>query len=110
MRADGLIVDQHLVIHYPAAVYFFVSRAHPELAETVRLGLYRAIESGKFDRLFYGHFAEAIEQARLSHRQVIELRNPLLPESTPLQNERLWLRFPRSPAGGPATRPRAAPG
>ncbi len=109
-RADGVIVDQHIVIHYPAAVYFFVSRSNPELAETIGIGLYRAIENGKFDRLFYSHFSEAIEQARLGHRRVIELDNPSLPESTPLKNKRLWLRFPRTSAVGPATRVRANPG
>lgn len=109
-RADGVIVDQHIVIHYPAAAYFFVNAANTRLAETISTGLYRAIENGKFDRLFYSHFSEAIEQARISHRHVIELDNPALPEATPLKNSRLWLRFPRPSAIGPATRPRANPG
>lgn len=108
-RADGAIIDQHIVIHYPAAAYFFVNNSNLELAETINTGLYRAIDNGKFDRLFYRHFAEAIERARLSHRRVIELENPSLPEATPLKNARLWLRFPRSSAVGPSTRPRASP-
>ncbi len=106
-RADGAIVDQYIVVHYPAAAYFFVSGSNRKLAETISTGLYRAIGNGKFDRLFYNHFAVAIEQARLSHRRVVELENPSLPEATPLKNTRLWLRFPRASAVGPSTRPRA---
>lgn len=108
-RADGALVDQHIVIHYPAAVYFFVNNANQALAETISLGLYRAIESGKFDRIFYSHFAAAIERARLRHRHVIELENPSLPDKTPLKNSRLWLKLPRSAAVGPPTRQRAYP-
>ncbi len=108
-RADGIIVDQHLVIHYPAAAYFFVNPSKPELAETISRGLYRAIGNGRFDRVFYTHFAEVIERAGISRRRVIELENPSLPDATPLKNERLWLRFPHSPTVGPATRQRASP-
>lgn len=95
-RADGVVVDPYIVIHYPAAAYFFVNKANAELAETITTGLNRAIANGKFDRLFYSYFAEAIEQAKLSERRVIELKNPELPEDTPLDQTNLWLRLPRT--------------
>lgn len=95
-RADGIVVDPYIVIHYPAAVYFFVSKTNPSLAATINLGLNRAIQNGKFDRLFYSYFAAAIEKARFSERRVIELKNPSLPENTPLDQAHLWLRLPRT--------------
>lgn len=93
-RADGVIVDQHLVLHYPAAVYFFVNKQNTELARKISVGLERALANGKFNRLFYSYHAKAIEQARISQRTVIELQNPLLPKETPLNRKELWLDFP----------------
>lgn len=95
-RADGIVVDPYIVIHYPAAVYYFVGKQNPDLAKTINNGLRRAIQNGKFDRLFYSYFAAAIEKARLSERIVIELKNPSLPDQTPLEQDELWLRLPRT--------------
>ena len=93
-RSDGLIVDQHIVLHYPAAVYFFVNKNNKGLADTISTGLEKAIANGKFNRLFYSYHARFIEQARLSQRVVIELHNPLLPKETPMNRKELWLTFP----------------
>jgi hypothetical protein len=88
----GLVIDQHVVLHYPAAIYYFVNPRNTALAETVRRGLEACIADGSFDRLFYRHFGEAIAQARLSERTVIELDNPYLPASAPLERKGLWFR------------------
>ncbi len=95
-RADGMLIDPYIVIHYPAAVYFFVNKSNPALAQKISLGLYRAIQNGKFDRLFYAYHTPAIEYARLNQRRVIELSNPSLPQSAPLDQSDLWLRLPRT--------------
>lgn len=89
----GLVVDQHVVLHYPAAIYYFVNPRNSALAETVRRGLEASITDGSFDRLFYRHFGEAIVQARLAERTVIELENPYLPASAPLARKNLWFQF-----------------
>lgn len=93
-RTDGVIVDPHILLHYPAAVYFFVNKQNTALAQKISTGLERALSDGKFNRLFYRHHAKAIEQARISQRTVIELQNPLLPKETPLSRKELWLAFP----------------
>ncbi len=102
-REDGVVVDPYIVIHYPAAVYFFVNASNHALAETINTGLNRAIADGKFDRLFYSYFAAAIERARLGERNVIELKNPSLPGNTPLNRADLWLRLPRAASSGDRT-------
>lgn len=93
-RIDGVVVDPHIVLHYPAAVYFFVNKQNTSLAQKIATGLERALSKGTFNRLFYSYHAKAIEQARLSQRTVIELKNPLLPKETPLHRKELWLDFP----------------
>ncbi|WP_339410156.1 hypothetical protein [Pseudomonas sp. EA_35y_Pfl2_R5] len=93
-RAKHLVVDPHVLLHYPTAMYFFFSRKRPELAETVRIGMEKAIADGSFERLFQQHFAASLQRARLDQRQLIELHNPLLPSATPLQRRELWFTAP----------------
>ncbi len=93
-RADGVIVDPFIALHYQAAVYFFVNKQNTALAQKISTGLERALSNGKLNRLFYSYHAKAIEQARLSQRILIELQNPLLPKETPLNRKELWLTFP----------------
>jgi hypothetical protein len=93
-RAKQLVVDPHVLLHYPTAMYFFFSRKRPELAETVRIGMEKAIADGSFERLFQQHFAASLQRAQLDQRQRIELHNPLLPSATPLQRRELWFTAP----------------
>ena len=93
-RAKQLVVDPHVLLHYPTAMYFFFSRKRPELAETVRIGMEKAIADGSFERLFQQHFAASLQRAQLDQRQLIELHNPLLPSATPLQRRELWFTAP----------------
>lgn len=88
-RADVLI-DQHLVLRYPTACYFFFSPRNPRLADTVRRGMEKALADGSFDRLFLQHYGPLLRQARLDQRHLIDLHNPLLPAATPLQRKALW--------------------
>lgn len=90
----GLAVDRHVVLHYPAAIYYFVNPRNTALADTVRRGLEASIADGSFDKLFYRHFGDAIAQARLGERTVIELNNPALPASAPLKRKNLWFQLP----------------
>lgn len=89
---DGVVMDRHVVLHYPAAVYFFVNRKDTALAKAIRRGLEAALADGSFDRLFYAHHRAFIDLADLPHRRVIELDNPLLPAETPLARAALWYR------------------
>lgn len=90
MHSDDLVLDRHLVLHYPTALYFFFSPQTPQLADEVRRGLELALADGSFDRLFRQHHAADLKLARLDQRHIIELRNPLLPAQTPLQRHELW--------------------
>ncbi|WP_269533490.1 ABC transporter substrate-binding protein [Chitinimonas sp. BJYL2] len=91
-RAQGIVVDEHLLIRYPADSYFFVSRKQPQLARTIERGLMLALADGSFDALFRARFADVLKHLESSNRTVIRLDNPLLPEHTPLNDKRLWYR------------------
>jgi len=94
-RKEGIVIDQHLLIRYPTAFYFFTNKSDMRLADTIRTGLERAIADGSFDKLFCMQYAPAIAQAKLERRTVIDLINPILPLETPLARKELWFAADR---------------
>lgn len=83
-------VDTHLVLHYPAAYYFFVRKDQLVLAQALEKGLKLAIEDGSFDRIFWPYFEDDIRKTRLNSRVILSIPNPVLPAATPLEDKRLW--------------------
>jgi hypothetical protein len=95
-EGKGVAIAPGLALHYLAADYFFVNKQDKALADDITRGLERALANGKFQRLFDAFYGAAIKQAHLAQRTVIELKNPSLPEATPLGRAELWFD-PRSP-------------
>lgn len=89
--ASGMVIDSHIVLHYPAAFYFFVNRNNTLLADLVQRGLMQALDDGSFDRLLMKTFGSALRDMHFERRRVINLDNPLLPVQTPAVQSRLWL-------------------
>lgn len=89
-REMGIAIDTHIVIHYPAAFYFYVKKSNKELANVIQRGLEVAIKDGSFDKLFYAFHKKEIINADLENRRVIELNNPFLTPETPLARKELW--------------------
>jgi len=58
------------------------------LAAAIRRGLEAMLSDGSFDRLFNENFAASLRALNLEKRRVIELNNPLLPESPSNQQKR----------------------
>ncbi|KAB8064754.1 transporter substrate-binding domain-containing protein [Janthinobacterium violaceinigrum] len=87
-----LALDAHLVIRYPAALYFFVGKHRPELARHIEIGLETMLADGSFAQLFQQHFGRLADSLQLPRRHVLELVNPDLPEATPLTRKALWYR------------------
>jgi hypothetical protein len=90
--AQGLHVETDWLLHYPGAVYFFVSNKNLQLAEKIELGLRKALKDGSFDLVFQKHFDSQLRKMKLSERKLVELENPLLPPETPLGESMLWYR------------------
>lgn len=85
-----LALDPYLVMRYPTAMYFFVSKQRPELARDLESGLEKALADGSFQQLFLQHFGKIVHRLRLGQRHVLELRNAGLPPETPLHRKELW--------------------
>jgi len=75
----GLVVEQHLALHYPYCTYFFVRKDDVALARHIETGLRRAQKDGSFEALFRQFNGEAIQRAALDRRRVFELVNPTAP-------------------------------
>ena len=89
----SLIVDSHLVFKYPTAMYFFVNKTNVALASRIERGLLAAIKDGSFDEIFYSYNKTFIDKSEMGKRVILELKNPILPIKTPLDNKALWLQF-----------------
>lgn len=87
---QGLAIETDWLLHYPGAVYFFVSNNNAQLAERIEQGLRMALADGSFDLLFQKYFSNHLKKMRLSERKLIKLHNPLLPPLTPLTDSALW--------------------
>jgi len=88
---QGLMVAPGLALHYPSAFYYFVNKANIALAADLQRGLEAMMADGSYERLFQEYFGETLRRSALPTRRVFELRNPLLPEATPMA--RLDYRF-----------------
>ncbi|WP_143871359.1 amino acid ABC transporter substrate-binding protein [Catenovulum sediminis] len=87
----NLSIEKTLLLHYPAAFYFFINRANSALKTRLENGFNTAISDGSFDALFYKYNQQHIQQANIQNRKILKLHNPNLPSATQLDNAELWL-------------------
>lgn len=82
------------IVYYPFPMYFFVRKGNIDLAERLELGLERAIDSGEFDLLLEKHpiTSKLFPLTQWGEKNIIAIRNPLLPRDTPITNSRYWVR------------------
>ena len=94
IRSQNLIVEPHLILHYPAALYFFVNKKNTELAQRLEKGWAIILKNGEFDALFLSteRVKSALEVLKEPNRKIIELENPLLPSGTPLNIPEYWVK------------------
>lgn len=81
-HSEELRVADHLMLFYPHPVYFFVGKHKPELAVALKKGLTIALQDGSYKALFQSYYAKTLEQANLTSRTMIVLKNPAVPAGT----------------------------
>ncbi len=88
-----LVAVEDLIIHYPFPMYFFVTPTQPDLAERIREGLEKLIDSGEFDQYLQTHPAtkRVFPFSQWQGARIISLSNPLLPVTAQPENPRYWI-------------------
>ncbi|MDO3387269.1 transporter substrate-binding domain-containing protein [Gilvimarinus sp. SDUM040013] len=89
-KADGVLLEPTLALHYPSAFFFFVARSNQELAQIIEQGLELAIADGSFDKLFMQYYGESIKLAELDKRQVIAIKNIPMIYNNSIKRKELW--------------------
>lgn len=89
-QLPNLMLEEHLCIYYPWPYYFFVNKNKPKLRADIEKGLKKMIEDGSFDAHFEKYYMPGVKLANLSKRNIIRIKNPMLPPNTPLDNPKLW--------------------
>lgn len=90
MSKSNLTIEPHLIIQYPEAFYFFVTKDNTRIKEAVEKGLNIAISDGSFDTLFLRYFKSFIQKTDLANRKIFHIKNPYIPPKTPLNRKELW--------------------
>jgi hypothetical protein len=87
-----IALERHLLLHYPLARYFYVTRstAGEALARRISEGLERMLRDGSFERMFRTFKAPFEQQVDLRDRLLIEIDNPLQTPETDLSRVELW--------------------
>lgn len=84
LKNKGVVIEPNYVLYYPSYIFFFVSKAKPELASRIEKGLKIAVEDGSFAKLFksYVDTEHLNNELDLANRTMLRLQNPLLSEET----------------------------
>lgn len=88
--ADGLIIENKLILQYPSAYYFFVNKQNETLKAALKKGLSVIVNDGRLDRLFFEAFHTKISELNIENRKVLNIDRPSLQNAMPLEDGKLW--------------------
>ncbi len=90
-----LALFDDVMLYYPYPLYFFTARENRQLNTEIAKGLELMISSGELRQLLEKNTMtkHLFPLTQWQSKRIIQLNNPLLPEATPLDDERLWIRF-----------------
>jgi len=86
----GLVVEQHLALHYPAAVQFYTAKENEALALAFEKGFSVINQNGQWNKLFEEHFADVIATANLANRRVFRLERSHTPDCLKIDELGVW--------------------
>jgi len=93
--SDELMVFDDIILKYKFPFYFFTGKENKKIANMMTLGLTKAVTDGSLLKLMENHPAthHLFPLTQWQHKQFFYLFNPLLSQSTPLNNAPLWLKL-----------------
>jgi len=94
-ESDELMVFDDIILKYKFPFYFFTGKENKEIASMLTAGLTKAVTDGSLLNLMENHPAthHLFPLSQWQHKQFFYLFNPLLSQSTPLNNPDLWLKL-----------------
>ncbi|MBX2832076.1 MAG: hypothetical protein KTR23_13195 [Rhodospirillales bacterium] len=105
----NIAIEKRLLLVYPFAMFFFVNKDNPDLANAITTGFEKAYMDGSFQALFsqHPHIRSIIDGAHLSTRTRLEIPNPFLTAETRRIPEKYWYKeesilYQNHPASKPA--------
>jgi hypothetical protein len=98
----NVVIEQHLVLQYPIAYFFYVNPRNAVLANDIQQGLEAMLRDGSFDKLFQEYNGKFIAKANLKNRHVIRVKNPFMTEETHRKFEHFWFNPETQNTGRPS--------
>lgn len=95
----ALALEQGKALYFPYPIYFWVNQKNTALAARIERGLRLTLADGTFRKLFESYHAAEIAAMQKEQRQVIRLRNPILPQAYAETDTSWWWQ-----QAGPARR------
>lgn len=88
-----LTVEKNVMLVYPFAMYFYVSRENTKLHRLIKEGMQLAIQDGSYDEFLFNDpiFKAALIDADVSKRTVVRIGNPFMHPETPVDIPEYWL-------------------
>ncbi len=87
---NNIVIEKNLVLHYPIAYFYHVTKTNTVLAQDIQRGLEIMLRDGSFERLFQRYNGELIAKANLKNRHVIHIKNPYMSDETYKRFEHFW--------------------
>ncbi len=91
-KFNNLAVEQHILLVYPFAGFFFTNKENSELAQALEKGFQESYADGSFLEFFYNYpvVDNVIKQAHLDNRVRIDIPNPLMTAETLAIPDEYW--------------------
>ncbi|WP_369433846.1 diguanylate cyclase [Psychromonas sp. MME1] len=88
-----LVVENSIILSYPSAFYFYVSKDNQTLASNILNGMKIAIADGSYDQLLFSSdlLKEAFLRGNLTQRKVFSVQNSNFHHKIPKENRVYWL-------------------
>jgi len=92
IRDPSLMIEPHLVLNYPSALYFFVAPGDAALARDLESGLATIHRNGKLGRLFEAHYGDDLRALDLPRRKRVTLERTGLSADVRVEHADWWYR------------------
>lgn len=102
---SNAVIEQHLVLQYPIAYFYYVNQNNKVLAQDIQQGLEMMLRDGSFDKLFQQYNGGYIANANLKNRHVIRIKNPYMSDETYRHFEHFWFNPETQNTGRPSDSP-----